>query len=115
MKRMLTYMATGVLFLVGATGVTQAEGYYYNAREDCCTEGPPYNREFKKGPDIPTKVVFEEQRYIEGMGFAPRPEGPKTIVPKISYQRDWCCEGFTEEEVEMHIKKINLMVPAAGN
>ena len=111
MKKILAYIVTG-LFLVGLTGIAQAAEY--NDREDCCTEGPPYNRDFKQGPIIPTKVVDEGLLYIEGMGFAPRPKGPKTVVPKISYGRDWCCEGVTDEESEMHIKKMNKRVPAAG-
>ena len=114
MKRMLTYMATGLL-LLGVTGISQAEGYYYNDREDCCTEGPPYNRDFKQGLIIPTIVVDEGHLYIEGMGFAPRPEGPKTVVPKISYSRDWCCEDMSKEEADMHFKKVNKIEPAAGN
>ena len=114
MKKILAYIVTG-LFLIGLTGIAQSAGYSYNDREDCCTEGPSYNRDFRQGPNIPTKVVDEGHLYIEGMGFAPRPVGPKTVVPKISYSRDWCCEGVTDKESEMHIQKINLIVPAAGN
>jgi len=114
-KRMLAYMAAG-LILVGVTGLAQAAGY--NAREDCCTEGPPYNRDFKQGPAVPTKVVLDQgSRYIEGMGFAPAAEGPKTIVPRISDRCDFCSEGFSAKELEtiFHIRKINKIVPAAGN
>ena len=112
MKKILAYIVTG-LFLVCLAGTVQAAGY--NDREDCCTEGFPYNRDFKQGPIIPTKVVDEGHLYIEGMGFAPRPKGPKTIVPKISYSRDWCCEDMSKAEADMHFKKVNEIEPAAGN
>ncbi len=100
MKRMTTYMATGLL-LIGVTGIAQAEGYYYDAREDCSTEGFPYNRDFKKDPIVPTKVVLEKgSLYIEGMGFPPRAERQKTIVPKVLNHYDFCSEGFSDEELE---------------
>ena len=115
MKKMLAYLGTG-LFLVGVAGVAgvaQAAGCLNGG--DFFIEGPTYNRDCKQSPIIPTKVVDEGHLYIEGMGFAPRPKGPKTVVQKISYERDWCCEGVTDEESEMHIKKMNIIVPAAGN
>ena len=112
MKKMLACIATGLL-LVGLAGVTQAAGY--NAREDCCTEGPPYNRSME-GPAIPTIVVLDQgPLYVEGMGFEPRPQGPKTVVPKVAKERDWCCEDMSQTEEEMHFRKANQMEPAAGN
>lgn len=113
MKKIFAYMVTG-LFLAGLTGIAQAAGL--NDRGDCwCLEGNPYNTDSQQSPIVQTIVVDEGHLYIEGMGFAPRPEGPKTVVPKVSYTRDWCCEGVTDEKSEMHIEKINLIVPAAGN
>jgi hypothetical protein len=112
MKKILTCIITG-LFMVGAIGVTQAAGY--NAREDCCTEGPPYNRDFKQGSDISTIVLDKGHPYIEGMGFAPRPKGVRTVVPAVSDSRDWCCEDMSKTEEEMHFEKANKIEPAAGN
>ena len=111
MKKMLVYIVTG-LFLTGAIGVTQAASY--NAREDCCTEGPPYNREFQ-GPAIPTIVVLDQgPLYVEGMGFEPRPKGPQTVVPKVAKERDWCCEDMSKAEEERHFNNVNQIEPAAG-
>jgi len=115
MKGLLAYTVIG-LFLACATGLSLAADYYYNASEDCNTEGPPYNREYKKGPAIPTRVVLDQgSRYIEGMGFAPCVEGKKTIVPVISKSRDWCCEDMSDAEIEMHYKNVNAIEPAAGH
>jgi len=114
-KKILTYTALG-LFLVGLIGTVQAGGY--NAREDCYTEGPPYNLDLKKGPAGPTRVTLDDgPLYIEGMGFAPRDQGPETIIPNVSDQRDWCLEGYTDDEFRrmMLIKEINKIEPAAGN
>ncbi len=115
MKKMVALMATGI-FLVGVTGIAQAAGYY-NAREDCCTEGPSYNRDSKQGPIVPTKVVYQETLYIEGMGFPPRPQGPETVIPIVSDRCDYCSEGFSADELEymLHIKRMNKIEPAAGN
>jgi len=114
MKRMLIYLAIGV-FLAGLTGVSHAQRY--NAREDCSTEGPPYIRDVNQLPDIPTKVVlYQESRYIEGMGFAPPAEGQKTILSKYPERYDFCSEGFSEEELQYmyHMREIERIVPAAG-
>ena len=112
MNRILGYTMT-VLFLIGIIGTAQAAGY--NEREDCCTEGPPYNRDFKQGAIVPTIVVDEGHPYIEGMGFAPRSKGVKTVVPVVSGKRDWCCEDMSKAEEDMHFNKANKMIPAAGN
>ena len=112
MKKMFMYIITG-LFLVSVAGTAQAASY--NAREDCCTEGPPYNRDFKQTSDIPTVVVDKGHPYIDGMGFAPRPKGVKTVVPEISGKRDWCCEDMSKAEEDRHFRKANMMKPAAGN
>ena len=119
MKKMLANIATGLL-LVGLTGIAQAEGYSaqtaeYNAREDCCTEGPAYNRDFKQGPVVSTVVLDVGHPYIEGMGFAPSPKGVKTVVPKISGKRDWCCDDMSKAEEDMHFNKANRIEPASGN
>ena len=111
MKRLLIYIFTGIFF-AGLAGIVQAAEY--NAREDCCTEGPPYNRELMQGPVVPTIVMDVGHPYIEGMGFAPRPKGVKTVLPKFSDKRDWCCEDMSTAEMEMHFKKANEMEPAAG-
>lgn len=114
-KRTIAFITAG-LFLVGVIGIAQAAGY--NAREDCSTEGPPYNRDFKQGPIVPTKVVLDQgSRYIEGMGFASHAKEQKTIVSTDSDRYDFCSEGFSDKELEhiFHIKKINKIVPAAGN
>lgn len=113
MKTMLACFVTG-LILVGVTGIAQSAGF--NAREDCCTEGPPYNREARQSPIVPTKVVYQETLYIEGMGFASRTETVKTIVPKVSDRCDYCSEGFSNEELQYMqlIKVLNRTEPAAG-
>lgn len=112
MKKIFAYIVTGLL-LIGSTVIAEAANY--NTREDCCTEGPPYNREFQ-GPAISTIVVLDQgSLYIEGMGFAPRPKGPKTIVPKVAKERDWCCEDMSKVEEDMHFKKVNIIEPAAGH
>ena len=112
MKKILANIVTGFL-LVGLIGTAQAAGF--NAREDCCTEGPPYNREFKQEAAIPTMVLDVGHPYIEGMGFAPRPKGVKTVLPKVSDKRDWCCEDMSKAEEDKHFEKANRMEPAAGN
>lgn len=114
-NRTFAFITAG-LFLVGVIGIAHAEGY--NAREDCNTEGPPYNRDFRQGPAVPTKVVLDQgSRYIEGMGFASGAKEQKTIVPIASDRYDFCSEGFSDKELEQifHIKNINKIVPAAGN
>lgn len=111
MKKIIAYIAV-ILLVAGVTGMAQSAEY--NAREDCCTEGPPYDRSYKQGPDIPTKVVDKGHLYIDGMGFAPRPEGPKTVVPEVTGVRDWCCEDMSKAEEEMHFRKANILEPAAG-
>ena len=111
--RMIVYMATGV-FIVSIIGIAQAAGL--NNPGDCwCLEGPSATHDSKQSPVI-TKVVDEGPLYIEGMGFAPRDQEPRTIVPKISDRCDWCSEGYTKEELEYirHIIEVNKAVPAAG-
>ena len=113
MKKIFTHIVTG-LFLVGVTGIAQAQGYY--AGIDFQIEGPSYNYASENKPITPTVVVLDQgSRYIEGIGFALRTPGLKTLVSKAHDHRDWCCEGLTEVEVaEMHIRQVNRIEPAAA-
>ena len=112
MKRMYACLTIG-LFLVGATGIAQAAGY--KAGIDFQTEGPSYNYGSKK-PIVHTVVALnQDSRYVEGMGFAPRDNGQKTSLSKVSDYCDFCSEGFTAEEIAMHFEKVNEIQPAAGN
>lgn len=101
MKKIFACVITG-LFLVGVAGLAQADEI----------DGPTVNKRHVR----PTIVVLDQgPLYIEGMGFTPRPEGVKTVVPKVAASRDWCCEDMSKAEEEMHFKKANEIEPAAGS
>lgn len=105
MRKIIAYTITG-FFLAGVTGIAQA------ADIDFQTEGPSYKDGIKE-PIVPTVLVLDQgPRYIEGMGFAPRTEGVKTILPKFSDHDDFYSEGLTKEEIARHYAIVNNIKPA---
>jgi hypothetical protein len=95
--------------LSGLSGIAQASGIDFQTEGPSCSDG-------SQKPTFPTKVVLDQgPRYIEGMGFAPRTEGVKTIVPKFSDHNDFYCEGPSKEEMDRLFARVNNIKPAAGN
>ncbi len=113
MSKKLACLVTG-LFVAGSAGIVQSAAY--NAREDCSTEGPPYIRDARQEPVVPTRVVEKGSLYIEGMGFAPSAKGRETVVPKASGRCDYGAEGFSDEELEnmYNMRKMNRRKTPSG-